>query len=82
MHVKMERDKQLLARQFQAQRGNWEHDRTPSAGDTIDSFEYCKGPAWGAFRDAPTWPLDINKMLSLISGNAVPLLIPVVNLFL
>ncbi len=82
MHVKMERDKQLLARRFQGERGNWELDRTPSTGDTIDDFEECKGPAWGAFRDAPTWPLDVNKMLSLISGNAVPLLIPVVNLFL
>lgn len=82
MHVKMERDKQLLARRFQGQRGDWDLDRTPSAGDTIDSFEHCSGPNWSAFRAAPTWPLDVNKMVSLISGNAVPLLLPVFNLFL
>ena len=82
MHVKMERDKQLLARRFQGKRGGGDLNRTPSAGDTIDSFEYCEGPNWSAFRAAPTWPLDVNKMVSLISGNAVPLLLPVFNLFL
>lgn len=82
MHVKMERDKQLLARRFQGRRGDRDLNRTPSAGDTIDSFEYCAGPNWGAFRAAPTWPLDVNKMVSLISGNALPLLLPVFNLFL
>lgn len=82
MHVKMERDKQMLARKYQGQRGDWNLNRTPSAGDTIESFEYCNGPEWDSFRSAPTWPIDINKMLSLISTNAIPLLIPVVNLFL
>lgn len=81
MHTKMERDKQMLARQYQGQRGDWELDRTPSAGDTIDSFGDGAGPEWDAFRSAPTWPLDVNKMMSLISGNALPLLLPVINLF-
>jgi len=82
IHSKMERDKRLLARQYQGPRGAWELDRAPSAGDTIDSFEDSNGPEWGAFRDAPTWPLDVNKMMSLLSGNAIPLVLPVVNLFL
>lgn len=82
IHSKMERDKQLLVRRYQGQRDGWDLDRTPSAGDTIDSFEDSNGPEWGAFRDAPTWPLDVGKMMSLMSGNALPLLIPVVNLFL
>jgi len=82
MHVKMERDKQMLARKYQGERGNWDLDRVPSAGDTIDSFEDCNGPEWDAFRSAPTWPVDVNKMLSLFSSNALPLLLPVFNLFL
>lgn len=82
MHVKMERDKQMLARKYQGQRGDWELDRTPSAGDTIDSFEDCAGPEWGAFRSAPTWPLNVNTMASLLSSNLIPLLIPVANLLL
>jgi hypothetical protein len=82
MHVKMERDKQMFARQYQGNRASQDYDRTPSAGDSINSFKECEGPEWEAFRAAPTWPLDVNKMISLLSSNAIPLIIPVVNLFL
>lgn len=81
LHKKMDREKEAIAREYQGQRGSDDVDRTPSAGDSIDSFSSVSGPAWGAFRDAPTWPLEINTMMSLISGNIIPLLLPVVNLF-
>lgn len=82
MHDKMARDKQILARRYQGPRAGMDHDRTPSAGDRIDSFSDCEGPAWDAFRSAPTWPLDVNKIVSLLSSSVVPLLVPVGNLLL
>lgn len=81
MHRKMEREKAVVARRYQGPRGPPDADRTPSAGDRIDSFTDVRGPAWEAFRAAPTWPLQVNKLVSLLSGNAVPILIPVINLF-
>lgn len=82
IHTKMERDKQILARQYQGKRGEQGGDRTPSAGDTIDSFADCHGPEWDAFRSAPTWPLEVNKIVSLLTGNLIPLVLPIGNLFL
>lgn len=81
IHRKMARDKKLLTRKYQGQRGPPDANRSPSAGDTIDSFEDAEGPEWASLRAAPTWPLKVNKLLSLISGNIFPLFVPVVNLF-
>lgn len=80
MHAKMSRDKHRIARQYQGTNRDADIDRTPAAGDRIQSFEDSEGPEWAALRDAPTWPLDVNKMASLVSGNALPLLLPVSNL--
>ena len=82
MHRKMEREKKAIARRYQGSRGTADADRTPSAGDHIDAFANVGGPSWGAFRMAPTWPLEVNKMVSLLSGNALPFLLPVLNLFM
>jgi len=81
MHRKMAREKEEIARRYQGSRGSSDVDRTPSTGDSIDSFAEVGGPSWDAFRSAPTWPLEVNKMVSLLSGNALPFLLPVVNLF-
>lgn len=79
MHAKMVRDKYELAWRYQGTDHATEVDRTPSAGDRIRSFDAAGGPEWGALRSAPTWPLDVNIMLSLASGNVLPLLIPVAS---
>jgi len=79
MHAKMVRDKYTLARKYQGSRRDVDLDRTPAAGDYIDSFDDSEGPAWDALRNAPTWPLDVNKLVSLLSGNALPLLLPASN---
>lgn len=80
MHVKMVRDKHRFARQYQGTNRDIDVDRTPAAGDRISSFDDSEGPAWAALQSAPTWPLDVNKMASLLSGNLLPLLLPVSNL--
>lgn len=82
LHRKMEQDKKLLTRKYQGQQGPPDANRTPSAGDRIDSFEEAEGPEWASLQAAPTWPLDVNKLVSLISGNFLPLLVPVADLFL
>jgi len=79
MHAKMVRDKYELAWRYQGTDHATEVDRAPSAGDRIRSFDAAGGPEWGALRSAPTWPLDVNIMLSLASGNVIPLLIPVAS---
>lgn len=76
MHLKMVRDKHQLVRQFQGEAGDAEEARAPAAGDLIAEFEGTAGPEWGALQDAPTWPLEVNKMVSLVTGYAVPLLLP------
>ncbi|MFB6310956.1 MAG: hypothetical protein ABEH64_07215 [Salinirussus sp.] len=80
MHRKMLRDKHELARQYQGISRRKNVERGPAAGDDIDAFEDEDGPAWGSLVDAPTWPLDVGKMVSLLSGNAIPLLVPASNL--
>jgi hypothetical protein len=55
-------------------------DRTPSAGDDIERFEDSEGPAWAALVAAPTWPVDVNRLASLVTGNALPLVLPASNL--
>lgn len=82
MHAKMVRDKHRIARQYQGTTRDVDGSRTPAAGDGIDHFDNSNGPAWAALQTAPTWPLDVNKMASLISGNALPLLLPVSDLLL
>jgi hypothetical protein len=79
MHTKMVRDKHDLARRYQGTTSRPGVDRTPAAGDGIESFDDSKGPAWAALVAAPTWPLDVGKMVSLISGNALPLILPASN---
>lgn len=81
LHEKMVRDKHLRVRKYQGSRVDAEFDRTPSAGDSIDSFGGW-GPEWTALRQAPTWPVDVSRMAGLLSGNLIPLLIPVGNLLL
>ncbi len=80
MHTKMVRDKNTLARRYQGTRGDVDRDRTPSAGDSIEEFDQTAGPEWAALMSAPTWPLDVNTMVSLASGSAAPLLLPASNL--
>lgn len=79
MHAKMVRDKHQIARRYQGTAREVDIDRTPAAGDRIDSFENSEGPEWAALQDAPTWPLEVNKMASLLSSNVFPLLFPVSN---
>jgi len=75
MHRKMLRDKEDYTRQFQGDRTP-DSGRTPAAGDPIAAFEESDGPEWAALKSAPTWPVDVNMMMSLLSGNLVPLLLP------
>ncbi|WEL17793.1 MULTISPECIES: hypothetical protein [unclassified Halorhabdus] len=79
MHAKMVRDKHRIARKYQGTHRETDASRTPAAGDRIHSFDDSEGPEWAALQDAPTWPLDVNKMASLLSSNVVPLLFPVSN---
>jgi hypothetical protein len=79
MHTKMVRDKHALVRRYQGTDARPAADRTPAAGDDIETFEDSDGPEWSALTAAPTWPLDVNKMVSLLSGNAIPLLLPASN---
>jgi len=79
MHAKMVRDKHRIARKYQGTAREVDNDRTPAAGDRIGSFDDSEGPAWAALQAAPTWPLEVNKMASLLSSNVLPLLFPVSN---
>jgi hypothetical protein len=80
MHAKMVRDKHALARRYQGMDSRPPVDRTPSAGDDIERFEDSEGPAWAALVAAPTWPVDVNRLASLVTGNALPLVLPASNL--
>ena len=79
MHTKMVRDKHALVRAYQGTQSRPAADRTPAAGDDIETFGDSAGPEWAALTAAPTWPLDVNTMVSLLSGNAIPLLLPASN---
>jgi hypothetical protein len=80
MHAKMVRDKHALARRYQGNGSRPDVDRTPAAGDGMETFDASEGPAWSALNAAPTWPVDVTRLKSLITGNALPLLVPASNL--
>lgn len=82
MHAKMVRDKHALARRYQEMDSRPAVDRTPAAGDDIETFEDSEGPAWEALVAAPTWPVDVNRLASLVTGNALPLVLPASNILL
>ncbi len=80
MHAKMVRDKHALARRYQGMKSRPAVDRTPAAGDDIEAFDESDGPEWAALVAAPTWPVDVNRLASLVTGNALPLVLPASNL--
>lgn len=71
MHEKMERDRKNLCLQYQGTRRDRDGE-VPAVGDPMDSFE--SGPDWTYIQSTPTWPLDNQQLVSMVSGTLSPVL--------
>ena len=72
MHKKMERDREAHCVRFQGTRKNRDGE-VPAVGDPMDAFE--TGPDWSYLMATPTWPLNNQRLLSMVSGTLSPVLL-------
>ncbi|KAB1190668.1 MULTISPECIES: hypothetical protein [Haloferax] len=72
MHRKMVMDKRIHCKDDQGIRGGTE--ALPTVGDSIDDFD--GGLDWYYLDIAPEWPINSRYIASLVSANAIPLLLP------
>jgi hypothetical protein len=72
MHQKMERDRKNLCLQYQGTSEGLGGE-VPAVGDRMDSFE--TGPDWTYIQSTPTWPLDNQQLVSMVSGTLSPVLL-------
>lgn len=72
MHQKMERDRKNLCLQYQGT-SERKGGEVPAVGDRMDSFE--TGPDWTYIQSTPTWPLDNQQLVSMVSGTLSPVLL-------
>jgi hypothetical protein len=76
MHRKMSHEKESL---FSGQgTRDLDVERDAAAGDPVTRFP--DGPDWESYTLAPTWPVDPSQLKSIVTGNLVPLVIPVFNI--
>jgi hypothetical protein len=76
IHRKMMMDKRALSSRHQGVRATSE--QMPTTGDSVEDFE--EGIDWYYLETAPEWPINSRYITSLVSANAVPLLLPLVRL--
>lgn len=77
MHMKMERDREHMSMLYQGFRKDRDGE-VPGVGDPMDEFE--TGPDWTYIQSTPTWPLNNQRLVSMVSGTLSPVLFIVPSL--
>lgn len=75
IHRKMVNDKRILSAEHQDVRGG--EEPLPTVGDSIEHFE--DGVDWYYLKTAPEWPINSRYIVSVVSANTVPLLLPILQ---
>lgn len=72
MHQKMERDREYLCLKYQ---GDWvdRDGEVPAVGDKMEDFTI--GPDWTYVQTTPTWPVNNQRLVSMVSGTLSPVLL-------
>jgi hypothetical protein len=72
MHRKMERDREHFCLRYQGKAEDVEGE-APAVGDRMDSFE--SGPDWECVQNTPTWPVNNQRLVSMVSGTLSPVVL-------
>jgi hypothetical protein len=70
MHQKMQRDREFLCLKFQGSRDT--DGEVPAVGDRMEDF--TTGPDWTYIQTTPTWPVNNQRLVSMVSGTLSPVL--------